>query len=59
VLHAFLTSALDGSEWSVSHPDRFTSGVTALGTPWIGGLVGLRADLDAVAKRKHLIITNT
>jgi hypothetical protein len=23
-LHAFLTSALDGGEWSASRPDRFT-----------------------------------
>jgi len=23
-LHAFLISALDGSEWSASHPDCFT-----------------------------------
>jgi hypothetical protein len=25
-LHAFLTSALDGGEWSVSRPGRFTPG---------------------------------
>jgi hypothetical protein len=25
-LHTFLTSALDGGEWSVSRPDRFTKG---------------------------------
>jgi len=28
-LHAFLTWALDGDEWSVSRPDRFTSGERA------------------------------
>jgi len=31
-LHAFLTSALDGGEWSASGPDRFTSGDRAPGT---------------------------
>jgi hypothetical protein len=25
-LHAFLISALDGDEWSASHPIRFTPG---------------------------------
>jgi hypothetical protein len=42
-----LTSALDGGEWSVSRLGRFTPG-----THWIGGWVGPRAGLDAVAKRK-------
>jgi hypothetical protein len=32
--------ALDGSEWSVSRPDRFTPGERAPGTRWIGGWVG-------------------
>jgi hypothetical protein len=39
-LHVFLTSELDGGEWSASRPDRFTPG-------W----VGVRTGLDAVAKR--------
>jgi hypothetical protein len=30
-LHVFLTSALDGSEWSASRPDPFTPGVRAPG----------------------------
>jgi hypothetical protein len=51
-LHAFLTSALDGGEWSTSRPDRFTPGERAPGTHWIGGWVGSRAVLDAVVKRK-------
>jgi hypothetical protein len=38
----FLTSALDGSEWSASCPCRSTSGDRAPGTHWIGGWVGLR-----------------
>jgi len=25
-LHSFLTTTLDGGEWSVSQPDRFTAG---------------------------------
>jgi hypothetical protein len=33
----FLTSALDGGEWSTSRPGRFTYGETATGTQRIGG----------------------
>jgi len=47
VLHAFLTSALDGGKWSVSHPGRFTPRRKAAGAQW----VGFRAGLDAMAKR--------
>jgi hypothetical protein len=32
----FLTSALDGGEWSASRPGRFISGEIAPGTHWIG-----------------------
>jgi hypothetical protein len=39
------------SEWSASHPGRFTSGERAPGAHWIGGRVGPRVGLDAV-KRK-------
>jgi hypothetical protein len=46
------TSALEGDEWSVSRPGRFTPRERASGTHWIGGWVGLRADLNAVVKRK-------
>jgi hypothetical protein len=35
-----LTSALDGGEWSASHPGRFTPRERAPGTHWIGGCVG-------------------
>jgi hypothetical protein len=41
-IHIFLTSALAGSEWSVSRPCRFTPGEKAPGTHWIGGWVGRR-----------------
>jgi hypothetical protein len=47
-----LTSALDGGEWSASHPGRFTPRERTRGTHWIGGWVGPRAVLDAVVKRK-------
>jgi hypothetical protein len=50
--NAFLTSALDGGEWSASRPGRFTCRERAPGTHWIGGWMGLRAVLDAVLKRK-------
>jgi hypothetical protein len=50
-LHAFLTSVLDGNEWSASRPGRFTSKENS-GTHWIGGRVGPRAGLDVVAKIK-------
>jgi hypothetical protein len=49
---AFLTSALDGGEWSASHPGRFTPRERAPGTHWIGGWMGPRAGLDAVVNRK-------
>jgi hypothetical protein len=51
-LHAFLTSVLDGGEWSASRPSRFTPKEITPGTHWIGGWVGSRAVLDAVVKRK-------
>jgi hypothetical protein len=46
-LHAFLTSAIDGGEWSASRPYRFTPTERAPGTHWYP-----RAGLDAVVKRK-------
>jgi len=51
-LHAFLTSALDGGEWSTSRLGRFTSGERAPGTHRIGGWMDPRAGLVAVVKRK-------
>jgi hypothetical protein len=48
----FLTLALDGGEWSASHPGRFTSGERTPGTRWTGGCVDPRAGLDTVEKRK-------
>jgi hypothetical protein len=51
-LHASLTSALNGGEWSASRPGRFIPSERARGTQWIGGWVGSRAFLDAVVRRK-------
>jgi hypothetical protein len=44
----FLTTALDGGEWSASRPGRLTSGETVKVTRWIGGSVGPRTYLDAL-----------
>jgi hypothetical protein len=52
-IHIFLTSALVGGEWSVSHPGRFTPWESAPGTHWIGGWVGPTASLE---KRKFFIL---
>jgi hypothetical protein len=39
-LNAFLKSALDGGEWSVSRPGRFTPEQTAFEFRWIDEWVG-------------------
>jgi len=46
-LYTFLTSALDGGEWSDSHPDCF---ILRERTHWIGGWVGPRAHVYELAK---------
>jgi hypothetical protein len=51
---SFLTSTLDGGEWSASRPGRFTPERKAAGTHCIGAWVGPRAGLDVVEKRKIL-----
>jgi hypothetical protein len=48
----FLTSALDGGEWSASNSYRFASGERALSTHSIGGWVGPRTGLGGMEKRK-------
>jgi hypothetical protein len=55
-LHAFLTSALGGGEWSSSHSGHFTAGKRIPGTHWTGCWVGPSAGLDAVAMRKNPVI---
>jgi hypothetical protein len=52
----FLTSALDGGEWSASGPSRFTPGERALRTHCIGGWVGLRTGLEDVEDKKFLTL---
>jgi hypothetical protein len=46
----FLTSVLDGGEWTASHLCRFTSGETAPSNHGIGSWVGRRAGLDALKR---------
>jgi hypothetical protein len=46
-IHAFITSGLDGGEWSASCPGEITPI-----TNWIWGWVGPTVGLKAVAKRK-------
>jgi hypothetical protein len=50
----FLTSALDGSEWSVSYRLHFTPGKRIHSTHCTGSWVGPIADLDK-ARRKNPI----
>jgi hypothetical protein len=56
--YSYLTSALDGGEWSASrlgHALPLGKGTPGTpGTLWIGGWVGPRADLDSGARRKIL-----
>jgi hypothetical protein len=52
----FLTSVLDGSEWSASRPCRFNPREKTPSTHWIGGWVGPRAGLDGMEKGKFLIL---
>jgi hypothetical protein len=47
-LHAFLTSALEGDDWSVLLCGRFIPVERTLDTDWIGGWKDLRADLHAM-----------
>jgi hypothetical protein len=47
----FLTSALDGGEWSASRPRLFSPGERDSGTHWIGW-EGPRSGLDVVEKGK-------
>jgi hypothetical protein len=52
-LHAFLTSALDADQQSVSRYGGLTPWETASGTNWIGRWVGPRAGLDAEVKWRN------
>jgi hypothetical protein len=50
IVPLFLTSIIDGGEWSASRRGRFTYGERASGTHWIGGWVDPRAGLDSVKR---------
>jgi hypothetical protein len=54
--YSFLTSALDGGEWSASRPGRALTRGKGPGerTPGTGGWVGLKAGLDTEARGKIL-----
>jgi hypothetical protein len=56
-LGAFLTLALDGGEWSASHPGRFTPREIIPFSLRIGGWKGPSDYLDDVKKRKSLVHT--
>jgi len=49
--HAFLTSTLDGDEWSDSRSGHFIPRKWPPGTHWTGSWVGTRADLEAMAQK--------
>jgi hypothetical protein len=53
-MYRSMFSWLIGGEWSASCPGQFTPVERAPGTHWLGGLVGPRACLDNVEKRKTL-----
>jgi hypothetical protein len=53
--YSFLTSTLDGGEWSASRP-RFTPGERTPGTHCTGGWVGPRAGLDTEDRGKILCL---
>jgi hypothetical protein len=46
------TSALDGGEWSASHPGHFIPRQRVPGIHWIGDWVGPRAGLGTGGKKK-------
>jgi hypothetical protein len=57
--HVFLTSALDGGEWSASRAGCFTPGVRARDTHSVEGWVWSRTGLDALeSKKKDPIIAS-
>jgi hypothetical protein len=56
MIQVFLTLALVEGEWLGSRPGRFTPGERALGTHWIGGMMGPIAGLDDVANKNFLTL---
>jgi hypothetical protein len=51
----FLTSPLDGGQWSDTRSGRFKPGERTRSTHLIGGWVGLRAVQDAMEKINSLV----
>jgi hypothetical protein len=58
-VHAFLTLALVGGEWSASRSGRFTPAERTPGIHWMGDWVGPRTTLDDMEKTKILAPTGT
>jgi hypothetical protein len=54
--HFFLTSVLDGGEWSASHPGRFTPEKRAPDTHLIRGWADPRAGLSDVERNNFLTL---
>jgi hypothetical protein len=50
-IHAILTSALDGDEWSAWCPGRFIAKERAPYTNWIEGWEGPRSSMDDIERR--------
>jgi hypothetical protein len=53
ITSSFLSSALDGREWSASRSCRFIPGKTAVGTLRVGGWVDPRASPDFAEKENN------
>jgi hypothetical protein len=58
-LHSFLTSAVDGSEWSTSCLIQFVPSDRAAGICLIGGWMDPRASMEKVASDKYLTVLGT
>jgi hypothetical protein len=56
--HTFLTSALDGGEWSASFPGRSTFAEIVFDTNFLRGWAGLRAGLNAAEKKFYGLESN-
>jgi hypothetical protein len=50
----FLTSIIDGGEWSASWPGRFTARERVTSTHCIGDWMGPRLGIDAAEKKEDL-----
>ena len=55
-IHAVLSFAVNGGEWSASCPSYITRGVSAPITYWIGGLMDARTGLDETPAGNHSFI---